>query len=111
MTRKQAIDFLINHPIKFAHMLGFTKLDDVHSRWIIDMVRGKDDKTLQASRGTYKTTCVSIALALVIILLPNKRTMFMRKTDTDVKEVIKYRSFMEYRLNWLHRPQWRSQRI
>ena len=38
---------------------------------------------------TYKTTCVSVALALIIILLPNKRTMFMRKTDTDVKEVIK----------------------
>ena len=38
---------------------------------------------------TYKTTCVSIALALIMILLPNKRIMFMRKTDTDVKEVIK----------------------
>ena len=38
---------------------------------------------------TYKTTCVSIALALIIILLPNKRTLFMRKTDGDVKEVIK----------------------
>lgn len=53
------------------------------------MIKGKGDKTLQASRGTYKTTCVSIALALIMILLPNKRIMFMRKTDTDVKEVIK----------------------
>lgn len=53
------------------------------------MIKGKEDKTLQASRGTYKTTCVSIALALIMILLPNKRIMFMRKTDTDVKEVIK----------------------
>jgi hypothetical protein len=32
---------------------------------------------------------VSIALALIIILLPNKRTLFMRKTDTDIKEVMK----------------------
>lgn len=53
------------------------------------MLRGKEDHTLQASRGTYKTTCVSVALALICVLLPNKRTMFMRKTDTDVKEVIK----------------------
>ena len=89
MTRQQAIDFLINKPVKFAHMLGFTKLDDLHNKWIVEMLRGKEDKTLQASRGTYKTTCVSFALALVIVLLPNKRTMFMRKTDTDVKEVIK----------------------
>jgi predicted phage terminase large subunit-like protein len=53
------------------------------------MVTGRTDKTLQASRGTYKTTCVSFALALIAILLPNKRTLFMRKTDADVKEVIK----------------------
>lgn len=70
-------------------MIGFTRLSDLHNGWIADMVRGKQDKTLQASRGTYKTTCVSIALALIIILLPNKRTLFMRKTDGDVKEVIK----------------------
>ena len=53
------------------------------------MVRGRDDHTLQASRGTYKTTCVSVALALIIILLPKKRILFMRKTDDDVKEIIK----------------------
>ena len=89
MTRQQAIDFLKNNPVKFAKMLGFTKLSYLHNRWIVDMVRGKEDKTLQSSRGTYKTTCVSVALALIIILLPNKRTMFMRKTDGDVKEVLK----------------------
>ena len=89
MTRNEAIEFLLNNPVKFAHLLGFTKLGDLHNTWIKEMVRGKTDKTLQASRGTYKTTCVSFALALIIILLPNKRTMFMRKTDSDVKEVIK----------------------
>ena len=89
MTRQQAIDYLKNNPVGFAHMLGFTKLGAIHNQWIIEMLRGKGDKTLQASRGTYKTTCDSFALALIIILLPNKRTMFMRKTDGDVKEVIK----------------------
>lgn len=89
MTRQQAIEFLLYNPVKFGKMLGFTKLGSLHNQWIIDMVRGKDDKTLQASRGTYKTTCVSVALALIILLLPNKRTLFMRKTDGDVKEVIK----------------------
>lgn len=89
MTRQQAIDYLKNKPVGFAHMLGFTKLGAIHNQWIIDMVRGKGDKTLQASRGTYKTTCDSVALALIIILLPSKRTMFMRKTDGDIKEVIK----------------------
>ena len=89
MTRQQAVDFLLNRPVRFAHLLGFTKLGSLHNDWICEMVRGKEDKTLQASRGTYKTTSVSIALALINILLPNKRVLFMRKTDNDVKEVIK----------------------
>lgn len=89
MTRTQAVDFLLNRPVEFAKMLGFTKLKAIHNRWIIEMVRGRTDKTLQASRGTYKTTCASIALSIIIILLPNKRTLFMRKTDNDVKELIK----------------------
>ena len=89
MTREQALKFLLETPVKFAKMLGFTKLGSLHNEWIVNMVRGKEDTTLQASRGTYKTTCVSVALALIIILLPNYRTMFMRKTDADIKEVIK----------------------
>lgn len=89
MTRQQAIDFLLASPVRFAHMLGFDKLVDFHNDWIIEMVRGQEDKTLQGHRGSYKTTCLSIALALLIIMLPNKRILFMRKTDDDVKEVIK----------------------
>lgn len=89
MTRQQAIAFLKNNPVGFAHLLGFTKLRDFHNKWIGSMLFSKTDKTLQGSRGTYKTTCVSVALALIIIFFPNKRTMFMRKTDSDVKEVIK----------------------
>lgn len=89
MTRETAIAFLKRSPYKFGHKLGFTKLNKLHNEWIKEMVFGKEDKTLQASRGTYKTTCVSIALALQILLLPSKRVLFMRKTDADVKEVIK----------------------
>ena len=88
MTRKQAVDFLITKPYKLGHLLGFTKLTDLHNAWIIDMLKGKDDKTLQAHRGSYKTTCVSITLALIIVLLPNIKTLFIRKTDDDIKEVI-----------------------
>lgn len=89
MDRHTAVNFLLAQPVKYAHLLGFTKLTDLHNDWIVEMVRGKDDQTLQAHRGSYKTTCVSFAMALDIILLPNIRSMFMRKTDTDVKEVIK----------------------
>ena len=89
MTREQAVNFLLTSPYKLGHMLGFTKLTDLHNAWILDMLKGEGDRTLQAHRASYKTTCVSIALALIIILLPNKRTLFLRKTDADIKEIIK----------------------
>lgn len=86
---KKYILFLKENPYKFGHMLGFTKLTPLHNEWIKNMLIGKEDTSLEAHRGSYKTTCVSIALALIMILRPNIRTLFMRKTDTDVKEVIK----------------------
>lgn len=89
MTREKAIRFLITKPYKFGHLLGFTKLTELHNGWIKEMVLGKDDYTLMSHRISYKTTCVSLALAIIIIVKPNLRTAFMRKTDVDVKEIIK----------------------
>lgn len=89
MTRKQAIDILVRKPYRLAHSLGFKDLTPMHNVWIVDMVKGRGDKTLQAHRGSYKTSCVSVALAIIAVLFPNDRTMFMRKTDADIKEVIR----------------------
>lgn len=88
MDRKQAVNFLIDNPYRFGHSVGFTLLTELHNDWIKEMIRGKEDKTLQAHRGSYKTTCVSIALSLIVVLLPNCKTLFLRKTDNDIKEVI-----------------------
>ena len=88
ITQKQAVEFLRDQPVKYAHLLGFNKLEAIHNDWIKEMVLGKDDYTLEAHRGSYKTTCVSIAIAEQMLLLPSLRTLFMRKTDDDVKEII-----------------------
>ena len=88
MTKQAAVEFLINHPAKFGYMVGFTKLGDIHNQWIRRMITATDDNTLQAHRGSYKTTCVSLALAIIIVLLPNARILFLRKTDADIKEII-----------------------
>jgi phage terminase large subunit-like protein len=89
MNKKTLINKLINNPVEYAHILGFTKLTELHNEWIKDMIMGKEDESLEAHRGSYKTTCVSFAIALIMILLPKLRIMFMRKTDDDVKEVVK----------------------
>ena len=88
MTRADAVNFLLKHPEQFGRMVGFTKLTDLHGGWMRKMLSGKGDMTLQGHRGSYKTTCLSIVLALIIILRPNLRTLFARKTDDDVKEII-----------------------
>ena len=89
MTRQQAVRFLTRHPEKFGRMVGFTKLKELHGKWMRKMLDVEaPDMTLQGHRGAFKTTCLSIVLVLIIILLPNKRTLFARKTDDDVKEII-----------------------
>lgn len=89
MTRTTAIQYLVNFPARFGRLLGFTKLtDDLHGGWIRWMAFGEGDATLQAHRNSFKTTCVSIALALLVVLCPKKRILFVRKNDADVKEII-----------------------
>lgn len=89
MTRAEAIALLRDEPVKLGWAVGFNDLTALHNDWICEMVTSRTDATLQSHRGSYKTTCVSIALAIIIVLLPRKKTMFMRKTDTDVKEVVR----------------------
>lgn len=88
LTREQAIRILKQTPYKYGHSVGFTKLTELHNSWIQEMVFGKDDETLQSHRGSYKTTCVSIAFAVIILLYPNDKNLFLRKTGDDVKEII-----------------------
>lgn len=53
------------------------------------MVLATEDFTLQAHRGSYKTTCLSEAIALRMLFYPKENIIFMRKTGGDVVEVIR----------------------
>lgn len=88
MNRTRLIEIIKNEPYRIGKLIGFNDLTSLHNEWIISMLQNKEDTTLQSHRGSYKTTCVSIALALLIISRPSKTILFMRKTDSDVKEVI-----------------------
>ena len=88
MTRAEAVRFLVQRPEVFGRMVGFTKLGNLHGQWMRKMLTGDGDMTLQGHRGSYKTTCLSIVLVILMIVYPNRRTLFARKTDDDVKEII-----------------------
>lgn len=86
--RADIVNALRENPTAFVDRLGFPLLTDLHRDWCREMVFGRDDHTLQAHRGSYKTTTVSIALWELLLLRPNAQMAFFRKTDTDVKEIL-----------------------
>ena len=90
MDQKVKAQFLLSHPAVLGRLLGYKDLkDEIHGVWITEMVNGAGDMTLQAHRGSYKTTCLIIAIALMMIRFRDRNIIFLRKTDTDVAEVIK----------------------
>lgn len=91
MTGEQrtVYEFLTGYPEKFGQMLGYTRLTALHRGWIRGMLFGAGDATLQAHRGSYKTTAVGVALTIQLMLRGWENCMFIRKTDDDVKEVIR----------------------
>ena len=87
--RKQAVlDLLWNEPYKIGHWVGFKDLTALHNEWLRSFLYADDDQTLLAHRGSYKTTDLSLFLALHAVIKPNENVMFFRKTDDDVTEVM-----------------------
>ena len=68
---------------------GFHLLtDELHGRWMGEMLTGTGDMTLQGHRGSYKTTCLSVAIPVLLVTNPNRNIIFMRKTEDDVVEIV-----------------------
>ena len=90
MTAQDKARYFITHPAALGRALGYTAFrDDLHGGWIKRMVTAEDDMTLQAHRGSYKTTCLCVAIALLMIWHPDRNIIFLRKTDSDIAEVVK----------------------
>lgn len=89
LTFDEIVDMLNNEPIIFGIEAGFTDLTDIHNDWLKSFLFDEDDQTLLAHRGSYKTTTLAVAIALLIVIEPNDNITFFRKTDTDVIEIIK----------------------
>ena len=87
---KRENDFrLFSSPLELGHRLGFKDLTPMHGAWMEKMLHTEGDMTLQAHRGSYKTTCLGIVIALIMLTQGEKNIIFLRKTDGDVAEVIR----------------------
>jgi len=77
------------NPVKIAHMVGFTDMKELHNEWLKMMLFNTEDTTLLGHRSSFKTSCLSVAIAILMIIRPNENIIFIRKTDDDVKEIIR----------------------
>ena len=75
-------------PEKVGHQIGFTDMVKLHGDWIRTMVWENEDFTLQAHRGSYKSSCLAVAISLILVLFPSRNIIFLRKTDSDVAEMM-----------------------
>ena len=77
----RTMQMLMIHPEVIGREVGFRDLLPMHGVWIRDMVFGEGDYTLQAHRGSYKSSCLAVAIAIIMVMFPHRNIIFLRKTD------------------------------
>ena len=87
LSREQIFTLLAESPVEIGHWMGFKDLTELHNGWLKSFLFETEDQTLLAHRGSYKTTVLSLFLAIHTVLLPFETVMYFRKTDSDVTEV------------------------
>lgn len=60
-----------------------------HNEWMREILTGKTDYTLLAHRGSYKSSVLSVCIALIMVIMPDINIIFLRKADNDVAEMIR----------------------
>lgn len=84
----KTLELIKENPVLIGNWVGFPDLVELHNDWLKSFLFATDDQTLLAHRGSYKTTDLAVAISLLMVLFPNKTIIFLRKTDTDVIEII-----------------------
>ena len=80
ITRQEVLDLLWEEPVKIGQWCGFTDLTELHNGWLRDFLwKEGEDQTLLSHRGSYKTTVDSIAIAVYMIIHPDRNILFFRK--------------------------------
>ena len=86
---KALIEILAETPKDVGEAVGFADLKELHNKWLLDWLYESNDSTTQAHRGSYKTSTLALSIALNAVIHPEENVIFLRKTDTDVTEVIR----------------------
>lgn len=73
-------------PYRIAQIVGFKDFKEYpHNEWMQRILYGTEKvMTLQAHRGSFKTTALSVCVALMMVLMPSKTILLIRKTEDDI---------------------------
>lgn len=80
---------IYDYPERIGVEVGFKDLKPIHGEWIREIVWGIADYTLMAHRGSFKSSCLAVAIALIMVIYPTINIIFLRKADNDVSEMIR----------------------
>lgn len=87
---QEIIKLIKENPSRVANAVGFLDVKPFpHNEWMNEIIFGQDDYTLMSHRGSYKSSCLSVCIALIMVLMPWKNIIFLRKADNDVAEMIR----------------------
>ena len=89
MNKIEIARAIYKNPEKIGIAVGFEDLKEIHGEWIREMVWGETDYTLMAHRAAFKSSCLAVAISLMMVLNPTKNIIFLRKADNDVSEMIR----------------------
>ncbi len=89
VSAENAVKEMLKHPEQIGIQVGFKDMTALHGKWIREIVFGTDDYTLQAHRGSYKSSSLAVGIGLIMILDPTHNIIFLRKSDNDVAEMLR----------------------
>ena len=85
-----AIEIVKKYPYLIAQEVGFLDVrENPHNGWMKHIICDEGDYTLLAHRGSYKSSVLSVCIALMMLVYPWKNIIFLRKADNDVAEMIR----------------------
>lgn len=74
------IDIIKNNPYVIARDVGFRDVRLFpHNEWMREIITGNSDYTLLAHRGSYKSSVLSVCIALIMVVKPDSNIIFFAK--------------------------------
>lgn len=90
MTDDQKLIEIAHQPHILGHIAGKTLLTPEHSRWIKYIYLTSENRSLQAHRGSYKTTAIIVIGAIWYLLFnPDTRIAIIRKSFNDAADCLR----------------------